>query len=122
LKAAEAPFIRGAPCAPSLNLGLIIYLFLQNSSHCRYISWDLWFFNPMFCKYSAHWETFLKIQSCNFVITRSLHHVHETNACRADHVCLSVRLHDSTREPLDGFGWNLVWTLCHWFLTNNRTF
>jgi hypothetical protein len=21
--------------------------------------------------------------------------------------------HDSTREPLDGFGLNLVWTLCH---------
>jgi hypothetical protein len=26
----------------------------------------------------------------------------------------SVCSHNSTREPLDGFGWNLVWRLCHW--------
>jgi hypothetical protein len=35
---------------------------------------------------------------------------------------MSVCPHDSTREPLDGFGWNLVWTLCHWGLPKNRTF
>jgi hypothetical protein len=40
----------------------------------------------------------------------SLHDVHEMNSYRAGHVCLSVRLHHSIREPLDGFGWNLVWT------------
>jgi hypothetical protein len=53
---------------------------------------------------------------------RSLHNVHEMNAYRAGHVCLSACLHDSTREPLDGFGRNLVWTLCHWGIPENRTF
>jgi hypothetical protein len=24
--------------------------------------------------------------------------------------------HDSTQEPLEGFGWNIVWRLCHWGL------
>jgi hypothetical protein len=45
---------------------------------------------------------------------RSLHDVYGMNAYRAGHVCLSVWPHDSTRERLDGFGWNLVWTLCLW--------
>jgi hypothetical protein len=35
-------------------------------------------------------------------------------------VCLSVRTYDSTREPLDGLGWNLVWRLRHWELPQNR--
>jgi hypothetical protein len=34
----------------------------------------------------------------------SLQDVHEMNAYKAGYVCLSVRPHDSTREPLDGFG------------------
>jgi hypothetical protein len=38
------------------------------------------------------------------LITRSLHNVHEINAYRTGHVCLSVCPHDLTREPLDGFG------------------
>jgi hypothetical protein len=46
----------------------------------------------------------------NLVITRSLHDLHEMNAYRAGHACLSVCLYDSTREPLDGFGLNLVRT------------
>lgn len=36
--------------------------------------------------------------------------------------CLSVCPHDSTRTPLDGFGLNLVWTLCHWRLPLTRPF
>jgi hypothetical protein len=35
---------------------------------------------------------------------------------------LSVCLHYSTWELLDGFGWNYVWTLCHWVLLQNRAF
>lgn len=31
-------------------------------------------------------------------------------------VCPSVCLHDSTGEPLDGFGWHFVWELHHWRL------
>jgi hypothetical protein len=63
----------------------------------------------------------------SLVITMcSSHDVHEMNAYRAGHVCLSVRLcvcpHNSTREPLNGFGWILVWKLCHWGLPYNRTF
>jgi hypothetical protein len=29
---------------------------------------------------------------------------------------MSVCPHDLTRESLDAYGWNLVWTLCHWGL------
>jgi hypothetical protein len=35
---------------------------------------------------------------------------------------VSVCPHDSTREPLDGLGWNLVWVLWQWGLPQNRTF
>jgi hypothetical protein len=31
-------------------------------------------------------------------------------------VCMSVCPHDSTQELVDGFGLNMVWTLCHWGL------
>jgi hypothetical protein len=34
----------------------------------------------------------------------------------------SVCSHDSSREPLDGIGRNLVWVLCHSVLHQNRTF
>jgi hypothetical protein len=52
----------------------------------------------------------------NKFIMRCLHNAHEMNAYRADHVCLCVCPYDSNRERLDGFEWNLVWTLCHWDL------
>jgi hypothetical protein len=65
---------------------------------------------------------------CVFIMS-SLHDVREMNAYWARHICLSVRLPfrlsicplDSTWEPLDGFGWNLVRTLCHWGLPWNLT-
>jgi hypothetical protein len=34
----------------------------------------------------------------------------------------SICLHDSTREPLDGLGWNLIMVLCHSGLPQNSTF
>jgi hypothetical protein len=43
----------------------------------------------------------------------SLHDVDKMNIYRADHVSLTVFLHDSTWEPLDGFWLNLVWILWH---------
>jgi hypothetical protein len=46
-----------------------------------------------------------------------MRYLHEMNAFWTQHVCLSVCPsiceRDSTREPLDGFGLNLVWPLCH---------
>jgi hypothetical protein len=50
------------------------------------------------------------------LIMHSLHEVHGGKAYRAGRVCPSVYPHDSTREPLDGFGLNLEWKLCHWGL------
>jgi hypothetical protein len=44
---------------------------------------------------------------CVFLIVRSLYDVHIG-------LIMSVCPYDSNREPPDGFGWNLVWTLCHW--------
>jgi hypothetical protein len=49
---------------------------------------------------------------------RSLHDAHEMNAY-SGWSCLSVRI---IRQPLDWFGWNMVWTLCHWGLPKNRMF
>jgi hypothetical protein len=60
-----------------------------------------------------------KQTTCFLVITRSLHEVHEINATG---LAVSVRPHDSTREQLDGFGWELLPMLCHWSLPYNRTF
>jgi hypothetical protein len=37
-------------------------------------------------------------------------------------ICLSASPHDSTREPLDEFWLNLVWTLCQQRLTQTRNF
>jgi hypothetical protein len=53
---------------------------------------------------------------------RSLHEMHGENALCAGRVCPSVCPHDSTREPLDGLGLNLVRLLCHSRLPQNRTF
>jgi hypothetical protein len=51
--------------------------------------------------YKIFWPTvFLHM----VVITRSLHSVHEINAYRAGRVCPSICPHDSTLEPLNGFG------------------
>jgi hypothetical protein len=38
------------------------------------------------------------------IIIRSLYNVYEMKTCRTGRVCLSVCQHDSTRDPLDGFG------------------
>lgn len=51
------------------------------------------------------------------VIICSLHAMHKINACRAEYVCPSICLYDSTGEPLDRFGRNFVYALCHWRLT-----
>jgi hypothetical protein len=53
---------------------------------------------------------------------RSLHEVHAENALWAGRVSLSVCTNNSTREPLDGLGLNLVWMFCHSVLYQNRTF
>jgi hypothetical protein len=42
------------------------------------------------------------------VIMCSLYDVYEMNAYGADRVCLSIHQNDSTQEPQDGFGQNLI--------------
>jgi hypothetical protein len=37
-------------------------------------------------------------------------------------LAVSVCPHESTREPLDGLEWSLVWRLCHWGIRRNRIF
>jgi hypothetical protein len=77
-------------------------------SHCQVVSTSalysgcLWFIFEPRCRLS--WLRFS-------LVIHSLHDVHEMNT--QGWSCLFVCLHDSTREQLDRFGWNSVWTLCH---------
>jgi hypothetical protein len=66
-------------------------------------------------------SSYLATQIQQLRLTRSLHDVHEMGPYTGSAVSVrpSVRM---IRETLDGFWWNLVWTLCHWGFPQTRTF
>lgn len=67
--------------------------------------------NQEHCEKIPFWpHTLMLLQ----VITCSLNNMHEFKTYMAGLVCLtSACLHFSTSDLLDGFGWKLVWMLCH---------